>query len=432
MKKLLALLFFCAGIALAQNPNPIQTVTTAPSGSCGSNGVRLLTPNGTIYTCQSGMWAPVSGGGGSGCVPVGAASQILVSDGAGGCTEATPTISGSTITASLTGAASLNLLKSNNLSDLASAATARTNLGLSVLATTVPGTGVATALTNAANASGGVCTVGGGGCPSGSGTVTVVGGGSLTSTALVTGGGTTNIQTPSATATMDTSGNISTPGSVTTGAGTGAAGFVDMGAGTAHTATGVGFQAPTSVTTPFMMTLPALPATGFMLNTGTTDPSVISYVASSGSGNVCLTTSCVMTTPNLGTPSALVLTNASSLPASALPSQYKTLACEPGLGDGLNAMAAGTYLQSTCWNKTGVTFTITGIQCFTDNAGSSTLNATNGAGTGLLTGAVTCSSTIASGTQSGTTTIANNDFIKFTFVADGTSKQTTWVVAGTY
>lgn len=113
-------------------------------------------------------------------------------------------------------------------------------------------------------------------------------------------------------------------------------------------------------------------------------------------------------------------------------SQYKTLSCQPGLGDGLNAIAAGTYLESTCWNKTGVTFTITGIQCFTDNAGTSTLNATNGAGTGLLTGAVTCSSTIASGTQSATTTIANNDFIKFTFVADGTSKQTTWVVAGTY
>ena len=112
--------------------------------------------------------------------------------------------------------------------------------------------------------------------------------------------------------------------------------------------------------------------------------------------------------------------------------QYKTFSCQPGLGDGLNAMTAATYLESTCWNKTGVTFTITGIQCFTDNAGSSTLAVTNGAGTALLTGAVTCSSTIASGTQSGTTTIVNNDFIKFTFIADGMSKQTTWVIAGTY
>lgn len=57
---------------------------------------------------------------------------------------------------------------------------------------------------------GGICA-----SPGGSGTVTVVGAGSLTSTALVTGGGTTTLQTPSATATMDSSGNINTPGSVT-------------------------------------------------------------------------------------------------------------------------------------------------------------------------------------------------------------------------
>lgn len=58
-----------------------------------------------------------------------------------------------------------------------------------------------------------------GNAASGSGTVTVVGAGSLTSTALVTGGGTQTVQTPSATATMDTSGNISTPGSITSGSG---------------------------------------------------------------------------------------------------------------------------------------------------------------------------------------------------------------------
>lgn len=49
----------------------------------------------------------------------------------------------------------------------------------------------------------------------GSGTVTVVGSGSLTSTAIVTGGGTTTVQTPSATSTLDSSGNASFAGSVT-------------------------------------------------------------------------------------------------------------------------------------------------------------------------------------------------------------------------
>lgn len=67
----------------------------------------------------------------------------------------------------------------------------------------------------------------------GSGTVTVVSSGALTSTALVTGGGTTTLQTPSATATMDSSGNISTPGTVTSGAGSSEAGAMDLGEGTA-------------------------------------------------------------------------------------------------------------------------------------------------------------------------------------------------------
>ena len=107
--------------------------------------------------------------------------------------------------------------------------------------------------------------------------------------------------------------------------------------------------------------------------------------------------------------------------------------CQPGIGDGLNAIAAGTYLQFTCVNDSGATLTITGIHCWTDNAGSSTLTAANNAATALLTGAITCNNTKASGgqagTQSGTTTLANGDAISFTFVADGTSKQTNWTVS---
>lgn len=50
--------------------------------------------------------------------------------------------------------------------------------------------------------------------PAGSGTVTVVGAGNLTSTALVTGGGSQALQTPATTATMNSSGDISTPGDI--------------------------------------------------------------------------------------------------------------------------------------------------------------------------------------------------------------------------
>lgn len=153
--------------------------------------------------------------------------------------------------------------------------------------------------------------------------------------------------------------------------------------------------------------------------------------------------------PHVGAPSSAVsqvtfspivgadMTNA-TVTATQLAAQYsKWEACgSRGLGDGLNAIAAGTYLQFACVNDTGVTVTITGLRCWTDNNGTSTMNAANNAASSFLTGAVTCTNTKASGgaagTQSATTTLASGDAISFTFVADGTSKQTNWTVSGTY
>jgi hypothetical protein len=87
--------------------------------------------------------------------------------------------------------------------------------------------------------------------------------------------------------------------------------------------------------------------------------------------------------------------------------------------------------MSECLNDFGAAWTITAIKCYTDNNGTSTMNVSNGSGTGLLTGAVTCSNSWAAGTQSGTTTLASADYAKFTFVADGASKQATFVITGT-
>lgn len=117
--------------------------------------------------------------------------------------------------------------------------------------------------------------------------------------------------------------------------------------------------------------------------------------------------------------------------SAAIPVQYTKLRCYSGLGDGLNAVAAGSYLQTNCYNNSGVTWTITRIGCFTDNAGASTLAATNGAGTALLTGAVTCTAGAggAAGTLGSTVTIANGDVIKFTWISDGISKQSEWFVS---
>jgi hypothetical protein len=111
--------------------------------------------------------------------------------------------------------------------------------------------------------------------------------------------------------------------------------------------------------------------------------------------------------------------------------QYLTAPCEAGLPNGYSAIAAETYLQSGCYNASGVTRTITGIACYTDNNGSSTLNATDGSGNALLTGAITCSNSWATGTQGSTTTISSGGYIKFTFVSDGTTKQTSWIVSMT-
>ncbi len=176
--------------------------------------------------------------------------------------------------------------------------------------------------------------------------------------------------------------------------------------------------------------------TGLPLTTGVTGTLPVANggtgaTASTGSGDVVLATSPTLVTPALGTPSSLVLTNASGLPFAALPAL--PWGCSgPGLGDGLNAMAAGTYLQTNCYNGTGHTVTITGIYCFTDNGGTSTMNVSDNSSNDLLTGAVTCTSSYAAGTQSSTTTLASGAWVRFTFVADGTSKQTSWVIKGTY
>src|ERR1035437_1066223 len=135
--------------------------------------------------------------------------------------------------------------------------------------------------------------------------------------------------------------------------------------------------------------------------------------------------------PTGGTPNPCYAAVTPSGGGFTLPSQYKTWSCEPGLGDGLNVITAGAYLESTCWNSTGVTVTLTGVKCYTDT-GTSTLNAAGNTLGALLTGAVTCTSSLAAGTQSANVLLTSGDYIKFTFVANGTAKQATWVATGTY
>ena len=119
--------------------------------------------------------------------------------------------------------------------------------------------------------------------------------------------------------------------------------------------------------------------------------------------------------------------------STTIPSSSLTIpmSCQPGLGDGLNAIPAGTYLQTTCRNETGQVWTLTVIRCVADS-GSSTCNVTDSEGDPLLTGAITGTSTYASGTIGGTTIIGAGDYLEITFVTDGTTKQIGIDVAGTF
>lgn len=118
------------------------------------------------------------------------------------------------------------------------------------------------------------------GCTAGAGTVTVNGAGNLTSTALVTGAGSQALQTPSATATMDSSGNISTPGSITSNAGSSNAGSMALpaGADTAAPANTVGYEGPVTISTAYRIQFPGAPAAGYVKRTNAT-PSVESVSA---------------------------------------------------------------------------------------------------------------------------------------------------------
>jgi hypothetical protein len=114
-----------------------------------------------------------------------------------------------------------------------------------------------------------------------------------------------------------------------------------------------------------------------------------------------------------------------------LAATYRWRSCQGGLGDGVNAITAATYPFLACVNNSGATMTVTAIHFYCD-AGASTLDVKNNAGTSLLTGAVTCSTTKtsggAAGTQSGTTTIATTDGFNVSIVADGTSKTVSYTV----
>jgi hypothetical protein len=139
---------------------------------------------------------------------------------------------------------------------------------------------------------------------SSSGTVTVVGGGALTSTACATGGGTTTIQTPSANCTINSSGDIATSGTFSSGVGGGIAGAADLHAGTAPAVGSniFGWGAPTTMTTSVRLVSPnAVPAANQVMLFGapSSNISTWTWTGISGTGSFCMTVGSACTSSHL-------------------------------------------------------------------------------------------------------------------------------------
>lgn len=224
---------------------------------------------------------------------------------------------------------------------------------------------------------------------SGSGTVTVVGAGSLISTAIVTGGGTTTVQTPSATATMDSSGNISTPGTLQTGSGGASAGYVSVAQGTAPGSFGAnsfGIFAPTSIATGYGWKAPAAAATGIVRGDNSAGTVTISQSEVSGdcttSGSnaiTCTKTSTVAFGPMATTTATAAVTKLTSGTPSAAAS-----ADIIGL---FTACSGSQYLgaDGACHNASGAG-TVTSIAT----------TAPIGGGTITTSGTITCTTCVTS------------------------------------
>ena len=168
-----------------------------------------------------------------------------------------------------------------------------------------------------------------GNTPAGSGTVTVVGAGNLTSTAIMTGGGTTTAQTPSATSTLSSAGNMSLAGTFTA-AGLGTFSAAGAASTPGLTVSGAPFTGGTSTTNfPQLYVTSGTGPTTFSANGtvfGVNAPSGftgnladfhvnggVSVAKIDASGNLTLASGASIASANTGTPTITFATNSIQL-----------------------------------------------------------------------------------------------------------------------
>lgn len=93
------------------------------------------------------------------------------------------------------------------------------------------------------------------------------------------------------------------------------------------------------------------------------------------------------------------------------------------------AIGAGPYSQLNC--RALAAATITGVVCYSDNTGTTTLNISL-SGTSILTGAVTCTPAGATATLSGTPTMTLGQILVATAVADASTERIYYELSWTY
>lgn len=207
----------------------------------------------------------------------------------------------------------------------------------------------------------------------------------LTSTAIMTGGGSRASQTPSATATLDSSGNISTPGTLTTGVGGGVAGSDDMGAGTPATvaANAFGWGAGATMTTSVRLISPnAVPAANQAMLFGAPNGSNIAtwaWTGISGTGSFAMTASPTFTGTITGAAETLsgAFTNNGSYAGSAvLPVANGGTNCSSATITCFNNITGFTAAGTTGTTSTSLVFS-TSPTLVTPTLGAATVTTVN-------------------------------------------------------